>query len=87
MNYSYSKENLNAGDVIEVELSQQANVILLDNTNYQRFKSGRDYKYYGGLAIRTPAQITVPKDGLWYIVIYLGGYAGTLKYSLKVLEN
>ncbi|EQG76716.1 hypothetical protein QKA_2137 [Clostridioides difficile DA00165] len=34
MEYSYSKMNLKKGDIVEVNLEKQANVILLDHINY-----------------------------------------------------
>lgn len=39
MEYSYSKMNLKKGDIVEVNLEKQANVILLDHINYVKFKN------------------------------------------------
>ena len=86
MNYNYQEANLEAGDVIRVTLDKQANVILLDNSNYQRFKSGRDYKHFGGLATRSPVDIVVPSTGHWYLVINTGGYPGSVRYSTQVIK-
>lgn len=84
MNYKYKSGQFNRGDVLSVELDKQANVILLDSINYSNFKNGRKYKYYGGLATQSPYKITVPSTGTWYIVVNLGGYAGTVRYSITV---
>ncbi|MEN2467228.1 DUF1883 domain-containing protein [Ornithinibacillus sp. JPR2-1] len=85
MNYKYSKEQLNQGDVVSVQLDKQANVLLLDPLNYSKFRNGKQYKYYGGLAKVSPARITVPYTGTWYIVINLGGANGTVRYSVEIL--
>ncbi|PES99223.1 hypothetical protein CN491_02620 [Bacillus cereus] len=87
MKYSYSQEQLNAGDIVSVTLDSEANVLLLDSSNYSRFKRGQRYNYFGGLAKSSPARIKVPRSGLWYIVINLGGYAGKVNYSVNIIRN
>ena len=46
MEYSYSKMNLKKGDIVEVNLEKQANVILLDHINYVIFKIKLISNYY-----------------------------------------
>ncbi|MGN9161235.1 DUF1883 domain-containing protein [Clostridium sulfidigenes] len=87
MNFKYGDGNYNEGDVIVVKLDKQANVILLDPTNFSNFKNGRKYSYYGGLAKVSPFEIIVPRTGHWYLVVNLGGYAGTVNYSVSVISN
>ena len=43
MEYSYSKMNLKKGDIVEVNLEKQANVILLDHINYVKFKNQKNF--------------------------------------------
>lgn len=78
---------LNGGDIVQVDLDTQANVLLLDNSNYYKYQSGRDFSYYGGLATRTPVNIQVPYSGCWNLVIDLAnvGGAGSVRYSIKVI--
>jgi hypothetical protein len=42
--------NTSAGDVVEVELSRQANVRLMSPGNFQRCRREREGQCYGGLA-------------------------------------
>jgi hypothetical protein len=51
-----------------------ANVILLDEANFDRYRFGKPFEYSGGLCTRTPAQLQIPEDGHWYLVIDCGGY-------------
>lgn len=45
-----------------------ANIRLLDNPNFQRHQSGNDYRYYGGPAVRSPAEVPIPGNGAWRLV-------------------
>lgn len=83
----YDLRHLDKGQVVEVRLSAAANVRLVDSSNYSNYKNGRQHKYYGGYVTRSPYRITVPSSGHWYIVIDLGGYAGSVKHSVQVLPG
>ncbi len=83
----FLKYEVDAGpdDVIQVTLNKQANVRLLDNTNFQKYRRGQKHSYYGGLAKVSPVNLTPPHEGHWYVVIDLGGYRGTIQASVGVL--
>lgn len=66
-----------AGTEITVQLKgSAANVLLLDRHNYSRYKASRGFRYSGGFFARSPARVTVPRDGRWHLVIDCGGYRG-----------
>jgi hypothetical protein len=88
MDYSvYDFKQLKRGDVIEVTLSAAANVLLLDSSNYSSFRAGRQHRYYGGLARRSPTHLTVPRNGHWYVVIHIGGLRGSVRHGARVLPG
>ena len=88
MNFSYYDfGHLERGQIVEVQLSAAANVRLMDSTNYSNYKNGRRHRYYGGYVTRSPYRITVPNSGHWYLTIDLGGYAGKVKHSARVLSG
>jgi hypothetical protein len=70
--------------VIMVTLSRQANVLLLDDTNYNSYRNGSSYRYHGGLAKRTPVPLRPPHAGHWHVVVDLGGYSGHVEASVSV---
>ena len=76
--------NTNPGDHILVRLDKQANVILLDDCQFQNFKSRRRYSYYGGHAKASPVRLSPPRPGRWNVVVNLGGYAGSVRASCSV---
>lgn len=88
MNFSYYDfGHLERGRIVEVQLSAAANVRLMDSTNYSNYKNGRRHRYYGGYVTRSPYRITVPNSDHWYLTIDLGGYAGKVKHSARVLSG
>lgn len=88
MNFSYYDfGHLERGRIVEVQLSAAANVRLMDSTNYNNYKNGRKHRYYGGYVTRSPYRVTVPSSRHWYLTIDLGGYAGKVKHSARVLSG
>lgn len=58
---------------VEVHLQHAADVFLVDSYNFQKYKSGQRFKYYGGYFNRTPVHITVEGTGRWYLIVKGGG--------------
>ena len=85
MNYLHYDLNLRQAESVEVTLDKQANVQLLDEINFNKYKQGERYSYYGGLATKSPVRIAPPYFGHWHLVIDLGGFAGTVKASVRTI--
>ncbi len=86
MNFLHYHFQLDSGDAVEVTLDKQANVRLLDDTNFSLYKRGERHTYYGGLAKVSPIMLHAPRAGHWNLVIDLGGYAGTVKASVRTIK-
>jgi hypothetical protein len=87
MNFLHYEFQLGTNDVVEVTLDQQANVRLLDDSNFSRYQSGQQHTYYGGMAKVSPVHLRPPHSGHWHLVIDLGGYAGTVSASATVISG
>lgn len=75
-----------AGDVVEVTLSgNAANVRLLDNSNFQSYRNGRQHRYYGGLARTSPVRLQIPNTGHWHVVVDMQGLGGTTRASFRLI--
>ncbi len=85
MRFIHYRFNLGSNDAVEVRLDKQANVRLLDGPNFQRYRSGQRCTYYGRLATVSPVILRPPHAGHWHVVIDLGGYAGTVSASARVI--
>ena len=87
MNFLHYDISAKSGDVVRVTLNKQANVRLMDDSNFASYKKGDLYHFYGGLATRSPIDVTVPHNGSWNLVVDLGGYAGVVQASVQVLKQ
>ncbi len=87
MNYLHYELNLGSNDVAVVTLDKQANVRLLDESNYSAYRDGREHRYTGGLAKQSPIKLKPPHAGKWHLVIDLGGYAGTVRASVQTVKG
>jgi hypothetical protein len=83
----YDLKRLERGQIVEVTLDHAANVLLLDSTNFNNYRNGRRHTFYGGHVTRTPFRIAVPRTGHWQLAIDLGGYAGRVSSSVRVLPG
>lgn len=80
----YDLGQLKRGATAVVTLDKQANVQLMTSSAYQSYKAGRQYRYHGGLAKQSPVRIGIPNNGHWYVVVDLGGYAGSVRAGVQV---
>lgn len=84
----YDLGHKEAGQIIEVTLQgNSANVLLMDSSNFQNYKSGRRAKYYGGHVTKSPIRLSIPSTGHWHVAIDLGGYRGSVRSSIKTLSG
>lgn len=58
---------------VEVHLNHAADVFLVDSINFQHYKAGRRFTYYGGNYKKTPVRISVQGAGRWYLIVRGGG--------------
>ena len=87
MNYLHYEYDLSPDDVIEVTLDGRANVRLLDPVNYSHYRRGEKHRYHGGLARVSPMEISAPYAGHWHLIVDLGGYGGTIRAAVRVLNG
>ena len=78
---------LEQGSVVAVKLANRANVLLLDTSNFQRYRRADGFNYYGGEARRSPYRVVVPHSGHWHLVLDLDGAAGTIRCEVAVLRQ
>lgn len=88
MEYLHKEFDLTQGDVVEVTLAgNAANVLLLDPDNFQNYLQGKPCNYHGGYARISPFRIEVPQAGRWHLVVDLGGGAGRVQASSRVISR
>lgn len=89
MNFQYyDLGHLSSGEIIEVNIQGNAvNVRLMDSSNYSSYKAGRQHRYIGGLAQKSPVHLHVPHSGHWYVTIDFQGLSGSARTSVRVLPG
>jgi hypothetical protein len=76
---------LDNNQVVEVMSDTQANVMLLGDMDYQHYRAGHQYRYYGGFFTHFPARLSPPHHGHWHVVLDLGGGSATVRHSIRVV--
>lgn len=89
MNFThYDLGNLEKGRIVEITLQgSAANVQLLDSTNFSSYRNGKNYRYIGGLAKRSPVRLQTTHSGHWHVDIDLRGLRGNVRSSVRVLPR
>ncbi len=75
------------GDVAEVIIDRAANVLLLDEPNYELYKQGGEFHHLGGYATKSPIRWKVPKSGRWHAVVDLGGGPGQVRSFFQLIAR
>ena len=83
----YDLKDIRAGVTIEITLSAIANVRLMTNDDFDRFKNARQHKFLGGVAKKSPIRLTIPKDAHWHVVVDMEGHTGKAESSIRVVSK
>jgi hypothetical protein len=76
------------GEIVEISLSgSAANVRLMDSSNLNNYKNGREHRYYGGLIKQSPFRIPIPHSGNWYVTVDMQGLRGSVRTSARILPG
>ncbi len=79
--------NRKRGEVIEVTLTNGANVRLMTSSEFSNYKNGRRHRFVGGLAKRSPVPLQIPSSGHWYVVVDMQGLRGSTRASVRTLPG
>lgn len=82
----YDLGQLDKGRVVEIILKgNAANVRLMDSSNFNNYRNGRNHRYIGGLAKKSPVRLHTTHSAHWYVAIDLAGLGGRVQSSVRVL--
>jgi len=87
MQYLHYSLNLGIHDVVQVDLRSPAFVRLLTEEHYQAYREGKNYRYFGGRAESSPANIKPPYKGQWHLCIDLGDQGGELGATVHIIQE
>ena len=75
------------GEIVEITLTNGANVRLMSSSDFSNYKSGRRHSYIGGLAKRSPIKLQIPNSGRWYVVVDMQGLRGSTNASVRMVPG
>lgn len=89
MNFThYNLGRKEKGQIVEITLSgSAANVRLMDNSNFQNYRNGRQHRYFGGLAKQSPVRLSIPSTGNWHVTVDMQGLRGTVRSSIRMMPS
>ncbi len=87
MQYLHYTLDLGSHDVVQVDLESPAYIRLLTEENYRDYREGKHYRYFGGMAESSPANIKPPNKGQWHLCIDLGGKDGELGATVHIIQE
>jgi hypothetical protein len=76
-----------AGDVVEISLTSGANVRLMDSSNFNAYRNGRQHRYIGGLARESPVRLRIPSSGSWHVAVDMQGLRGSTRAGVRVVPG
>jgi len=84
--FLHSRLELDEDQRVQVSLAGHvANVFLLDDENYERYRRAESYIHRsGGFYSRSPAILKPPAPGAWHLIIDLAG-SGEVTASFEVI--
>lgn len=84
----YDLGQMRGGEIVQITLSgSAANVCLLDSSNFQNYRNGRQYRYIGGLAKQSPVNLQIPHPGHWHVTVDMNGLRGTVRSGMRILPG
>jgi hypothetical protein len=75
------------GEIVEITLTGGANVRLLSSADFSNYKNGRQHRYIGGLAKKSPVRLQIPSSGHWHVAVDMQGLRGSTRSSVRVLPS
>ncbi|MFX2554596.1 DUF1883 domain-containing protein [Enterobacter roggenkampii] len=87
MSFLHKRMHLNAGDTVVVQCSHQCNILLMTDSNFNNYRSGRGFQHHGGGGFfrQLPARLYVPHSGYWNVTLDLGGGAASIRHSISII--
>lgn len=76
------------GEIVQISLSgSAANVRLMDSSNFSSYRNGRQHRYHGGRATRSPVNLQIPHSGHWHVTVDMQGLRGQVRSAMRVLPS
>ncbi len=78
---------LNAGSFVELKMDMSANVRIMTQDAFEKYKLKDDHQYIGGYVKFTPYTVKIPGTAHWFIVVDRGGREGKVSATVSVYQR
>jgi len=86
MEHLHDRIYLKANQAVEVSIDLAANVMLMTDANYSRYRREEKCQGVGGNYKYSPAVVKPANPGYYNLVIDLGGGSGSLRLSYSIID-
>lgn len=87
MKYLHYHLDLKSNNVVQVDLKSPAYIRLMNEEHYRAYREGKQYRFFGGLAESSPANIKPPHKGEWHLCIDMSGQDGELGATVHIIQE
>jgi len=88
MQFIHAREHLNEGDHVVVTSDTQAYVRLMTDSNFENYRRGETYNFFGGFYERFPVRLYAEHTGYWNVTLDVGeGHSANIRYSINVVRK
>ena len=86
MQFLHFKLHAGPDNIIQVNINRRANVRLMDELNYQKYRMKKRFTFQGGLYDPPHVDLRPHLKGEWHIVVDLEGLSGDVRASVDLLR-
>lgn len=83
MDHLHFETEATARDLFEITVDRPANVLLLDQANYDRYCLGQEHVCFGGEAEKGSVRLKPNRPGRWHVAVDQGRSGGPVSASVK----
>jgi hypothetical protein len=87
MNHLHKHLELDEFDMLKVHLTNPAQVMLMDDENYEFYLAEEEYDYYGSLVKRSPFAMRTPYSGSWHLVIEQANPGQDVAVNVQIISE
>jgi hypothetical protein len=86
MNFLHYQIKADPSKIVNVTISGEATVKLMDPLNFSKYKLGKEHSFQGGVYPPSSIEFRVTHRDDWHVVVDLGGRKGEVKASVKLID-
>mgnify|MGYP005856694655 CR=1 FL=1 len=85
MQFLHFKLSAGPDNIVQVNLNSRANVRLMDELNFQKYRLKKRYSFSGGVYDPPKVDLRPKRKDEWHVVVDLEGIGGDVRASVDIL--